>query len=253
MECNKLGFDIIDRRYDEELCRLIKNDGLSWLLWIGDEYCETNLLVVGESNYADQDTPDEDAKSAGLRVKQNHKFTRGVVSCFCVCRKRKNQTFDGIGFVLQSGSRYLIEESVKVWRRIAFMDLVQIPMLGKGWGKVARNRPSMEAMEDGWCVLRKVVEILKPKAILFVGCSTVTAVKAKKRQRKFGISELQLSKKDKRGILAMNDGCKIPFYVMPNPGSAYGFSKNEWQKIVARSYGLSVERKEGAHDQRNEF
>ena len=218
---------------------------LTWYPWIGAEYARGGLLVIGESNYANGDsgsTPDAARKA----VDGNEHFTECVVSRFCINRCKRNPTFDGITKVLRDDlKKDLLTVGRQTWGRIAYMDVIQKSMRGKckGWKDFKdRSRPTKEMWTPGWKAVLKVIEILKPGFLLFVGAGVANHFSNKYMQDGYK-AEMKADGKIGRhiwreGALILPSGLKVKVCVIPNPGRAQGFRPDEWRKKVRRYIGL---------------
>ncbi len=218
---------------------------LTWLPWIGSDYVCGGLMVVGESNYADEDcgpTPE----AACRAVDGNVHFTECVVSRFCINRSERNVTFDGVTNVLRKDrAEDILSAGRSAWGRIAYMDVIQQSMCGKGkkWPTVkGRFCPTEEMWVPGWKAVFGVIDILKPGALLFVGAGV-----AKHFSRKYIPAGYMAEMKDgdkierhiwRSGYLVYSGGQKIKVCAIPNPGGARGFSPDKWRKRVQKYLGI---------------
>lgn len=229
------------RKYDTAFDQLRDAKMLTWRPWVGRGYTEGGLLVIGESNYADEEreNPSPTREIAVERVNVNWHFTEEVVKRFCLKRTEPNKTFDGVTHILKAeDSMPDFEASAKVWESFAYMDLLQCAMQGKGWGQDSRQRPWKELWPQGWKAVLAVIEVLKPGKLLFVGSGVATncnrkllpgGVDAKiKNHRKVGNLWLRT------GALKPNGSQPIELIGIPNPGGAHGFSPDKWRDATRR-------------------
>ncbi|MGI6477963.1 MAG: hypothetical protein ACOX0M_00805 [Salinivirgaceae bacterium] len=130
---------------------------LTWYPWIGSNYNENRLLIVGESHYAQ----DEDGNID--------------LECYNAFLKDKNLTI-GIVELLMKGSSWkffqntyhalLRTENINreaFWSNVAFYNFIQRPM------KTTKDRPLKADYSRGWDVFYEVSKVIKPSHCIFLG------------------------------------------------------------------------------------
>ena len=197
---------------------------LQWKPWIGNGYQIGGLMVVGESNYADADDG-KTLDAAVAEVNGNWNFTQDVVELFCISRKQPNRTFDGITYLLKPSEDNVADVSFKVWHSIAYMDVIQCAMKGKGYGGNARQRPADNLWKPGWSAVAEVIKVLRPSRLLFVGSEL--AYHSTSRFMPRGRMSANIRNACNIGRLWLRDGFvdvdgigKLPVLSIPNPASA---------------------------------
>ena len=232
------------------LKQLHANRVITWYPWVGADYQEGGLMVVGESTYADSENGDT-PELACRNVNSNVNFIIEGVYKHCIFHSKGNRTFTGVSRVLCDDS--MISDNITsigraVWRRIAYMDVIQRTMRGlpsknslltNAWRNITRReRPSKELWKPGWKAVLNVVDILKPKALLFVGAGV-----ADHCNRDFLPDGYECSMVRERlrpglivrtGELILRNGEAIKICAMPNPGSQRGFNANDWRSVVRK-------------------
>ena len=235
-----------------EILKLHEDGVITWYPWVGVDYKEGGLMVVGESNYADGDMGDSPEKACKA-VNDNVNFTKEMVMRFSIKRNDTNKTFTGISKVLCYDSLLtsdIVDIGCSVWRRIAYMDVIQKAMQGlpnrkkklipNAWeNRKHRERPSKELWEPGWLAVLNVIEILKPDAILFVGCGVADHCNHKFLPQGYnGVMRKERIGRERaiwrEGVLSLSSGKAIRFGAMPNPGKPYGFNYTDWRDRVQR-------------------
>lgn len=238
--CNE---DYLDRGYDE---RFDVVNGLTWLPWVGKNYNNARLLVVGESNYADR-VGQETVESAIGRVNGDEWFTRKVVSAFGAERIISNKTFEGIAHMLnvnEDAGEVDAEFPLTVWRKVAYVDLLQCALRGNGWNPDnKRARPSEGRTKneeralwmEGCRVIFNLIELLEPHAVLCVGCGAADWLcGARSEDGRWRCERINCDyrvcggkRPSKLRKMQICDGeTSIPVVGVPNPGGAYGFGAN---------------------------
>lgn len=211
----KLDGECLNETFDADLKRL---KGLKWLPWIGDQYESSRILVVGESNYADSDWVSV--------VERDIDFTRKVSDYLCIKReeKQKGRTLPTIARMLRRED----DEDVRdVWRRIGYMDIVQRCLTDYGDRK---ERPQIEDLKSGFRCVSKVIDVLKPRLVIFSGSNSVLDVVP---ELKVGCSKM-CPKRNESGHAHAMIG-KVPVLLLPHPVS-FGFSHYEWRKFLRESF-----------------
>lgn len=238
--CNE---DYLDRGYDE---RFNGVNGLTWLPWVGKNYNNARLLVVGESNYADR-ADLETVESAVGRVNGDRWFTRKIVSAFGADRIISNKTFEGIARMLnvnEDAGEVDAEFSSAVWKKVVYVDLLQRALRGKGWNQdEERARPSEGRAKneerafwvEGCRVIFNLIELLEPHAVLCVGCGAADWLcgacpenlqwRCERVDRDYRVCEGNPAPR-LRMTQIWNGETAIPVIGVPNPGGARGFDAN---------------------------
>ena len=220
------------------LLELHKLGVLTWKPWIGGRYKQGGLLVVGESNYANDDKG-VTSDAAVAAVNGDWEFTNKVVDDFCLSRRKSNGTFDGVTYLLkQSSDAEVRSVSSEVWNSFAYMDLIQEAMKGTGWkgteNRTKSERPSKHLWKPGWVALAEVVKLLKPGSLMFVGSGL--AYKCNRKLLPQGIEGhiTNVCKPDgkfwlRTGWVRLSDGKEIEVVSIPNPHSAHGYLRECWR------------------------
>ncbi|HHT82529.1 MAG TPA: hypothetical protein GX003_03740 [Acholeplasmataceae bacterium] len=139
----------------EELFNEVK--GLTWLPWVGSNYNENRLLLVGESHYAQGDNGEED------------------LDCYNSFLRDKNATIsivedvlDGSTWNFFTNTHYALTGNDNVdreafWKNVAFYNFIQRPMHTTG------DRPSPSDYKTGWEVFFELLKVIKPTHCIFLG------------------------------------------------------------------------------------
>jgi len=136
---------------------LLKVDNLKWLPWIGVNYQNTNLLIVGESFYNDEDGwPENDPEAPRNFVKN-----QGLNSEDPNFSNRK--LFNNVEQILLNQDKSSYIERGKIWASVAYMNQVQKAL------ENSKSRPNDNDFDLGWKVVLDVAEITQPKVIVKLG------------------------------------------------------------------------------------
>ena len=128
-------------------------EGLKWLPWVGLDYSDNRLLLVGESHYA----RDKDKKEYFL---SNKYATVGTVED--VVKGKTWNLFENAHYALIGTNNV---DKKALWENVAFYNFIQQPM------DTTKGRPSPTDYKDGWKVFFKLLKIVKPKHCIFLGSS----------------------------------------------------------------------------------
>lgn len=132
-------------------------NALTWYPWMGSNYTENKLLIVGESHYAQ----DEDGN-----------FDQ---ACYDDFVSDKNTTINIVERLLNGESWKMFQNTYKAllgtddinkeafWSNIAFFNLIQRPM------KTIEDRPSKDDCLCGWDVFYEVLKVIKPTHCIILG------------------------------------------------------------------------------------
>lgn len=138
---------------------------LRWIPWIGDNYesASCKILLVGESVYATSEDPMESYDA----INSNPDYVRDRnVSWWANCPMENLKSFpkNTMNVLCQENS-FLNDEQFKskFWNGVAFTEVVQEAMTD------INQRPSQEQRKEGLKALFKVLDILKPNFVLFLG------------------------------------------------------------------------------------
>jgi len=171
--------------------------------FIGKEYEAYQILIVGESHYLDKKSDGQkysldyfathwwDGNCKELEENKDAYDTRGVIKWYLEgYRGRWSSIFTNVvksfsKIVLNQSIDYInIEESQK-FNYFSFMNFFQMPSIIEGksfWNSLYENNPKEEAdalwkktSEVSSSVLDSVIEIIKPKLIIFVSTSAYDA------------------------------------------------------------------------------
>lgn len=163
----------LDTSLDSALTPLL-NKGMSWLPWIGRDFCKSSrrILLVGESNYADGA---DAAKVAAKKIERQSEnlYQREVIAEYPLVGREAGwetntrRTFDNLHRAL-TGSALSdpedIEKRARFWNHVAYHNIVQRVL-----DYPSGDRPSFEDFCRGWRTLIPLIEVIRPVTCIFVG------------------------------------------------------------------------------------
>lgn len=216
----------LDKSYDKEFRKLKKSAGLTWLPWVGKEYRNEKILVIGESNYTD--------KGWTSTVDKDIMYTRKVVDHICFRRMhRQSQTLPNIARMLNVFKGGKLDIVPMVWPKIAFVDVCQrcLEQVGK-----KRERPSEEDIVNGWRTIFALIRILKPRFLIFMGKSAADFLSDEVQGMQVNCPIACSRKNDSRHKHAIirTGNMQIPMILLPHPSN--GFSHNDWRQYLRETF-----------------
>lgn len=185
-------------------------DGLTHLPWVGQNYENTKLLIVGESLYTDDDHKKEyEENPEKLREIIKENAIQNEVKMF----RNLNRTLMGCDGLYNTQA---------LWDNVAYCEFVQRIM---DYSKYA-VQPDKEDFEKGAKVFKQIIKILEPDYCLFLGVRAIDFL---------GGEKIDSAKNNVRPRF-LNHGDKTPCIAIKHP-SAF-FTPKEWGKYIARKSGI---------------
>lgn len=138
--------------------------GLTWVPWVGENYAEhppgRRILIVGESHYAGGDDAEKAMESVAA-IEEDKEFTRFVVHDSLILSNWSTRTLSAMHELFHAP-----ENRHALWSNVCFYNFIQKSMNYTG---NSRERPHWRSFYDAWGVFLKVIDILHPDHVLFVG------------------------------------------------------------------------------------
>jgi hypothetical protein len=205
----------IDERFETELNKV---DSLKWLPWIGKNYNETKIFILGESQYEDGDDW-QDENNLATRILIQKGFT------------------DGFGKIQKIATKTLLaklspsdEERNYVWESVIYHNLTQRLMSS------IEERPSEEDFDNGWKVFLELAEVTRPNTCIVLGKSTIGRLGYYLNNNDTGwernVSEFYESEKI---INLSKDNYKLKLIFINHPTGSHGFDYEYWADLIDRN------------------
>ena len=139
---------------------------MRWLPWIGDNFSKSKgkLLVLGESNYKWKG--EEDA----WEIVNLKRFERDLIKQRYITKELKEnkiKIFENIIKTVYNKNDISSVEKKCFFNAISYCVIVQRPFKNRA------IRPNNNDFLDGWRVISKIIQIIKPKNILFLGTAAI--------------------------------------------------------------------------------
>ena len=211
--------DIYDELFNEV-------EGLKWLPWVGSDYSENRLLLVGESHYVRDESKKVHFSNKNATVVTVADFVKG----------HNWNLFENTQYALIGTDKV---DRKALWESVAFYNFIQRPM------DTPKGIPSRNDFKDGWKVFFELLKILKPSHCIFLGSSGAEylwPLIEKNNDIAFKKNNCSLEKRDRKigscfgkiAHLEFDDVCTdITFIRHP---SKY-FSKDKWHEYLMEKAG----------------
>ena len=191
---------------------------LKWLPWIGQNYFNTKIVVLGESQYEDGDEWQENNRDA-TRILIGNRFSG-----------TKGKIFTNVERVLLSSDNPTLEEKNKFWKSVAYWNLVQRLMAS------IKERPSDKDFDDGWATFLFLVEILRPATCIVLGKGSCGRLgyylNNNETNWERNIAEFYSNEK----IINLSKGDhKLKLIFINHPSGSRGFKYNLWAKLISEN------------------
>lgn len=153
--------NLCDKNFDNEF------DSVNLLLrypWVGVNYTNSkhHVLLLGDSHYATNDDGTH-SEIEEIRFKTDKESTRETINCaidnFC----EQGSSWKMFNGLLNTFINTTPEAVKAFFGKVAFYNFIQEPM------KYRDSKPTAMQKREGWQCLAKVVEILEPDFIIFIG------------------------------------------------------------------------------------
>lgn len=209
----------------------LRENYLQYYPFIGENYksAKEQILIVGESHYADNTKESEEIHTDAY-------LTRAVVNDKGIERSYgKTKTFTNFHKAMVSNDTF---NSQKFWDLLAFYNFVQRPMFS------SKHRPNTKDFREGWKTFYKVIDIIKPTAIIFIGVKASDFLNSSLKTSDYFIENYKRDDKisrtyPRRGNLIAKDGNSTQLIFMQHSG--HHFSHHEWNKYLKKNLGAKLD------------
>ena len=205
-------------------------DGLTWYPWVGSDYGDNRLLLIGESHYA----RDESKK---VLFSKKH-ATVGTVAD--VVNGKIWNLFENTHYAL-TGTKNVDKKAL--WENLAFYNFIQRPM------ETTKGRPKPNDFKDGWKIFFELLKVLKPSHCIFLGSSAAKylwPLVEKNNDTVFVKNKCSLNQRDRKigsslakvAHLEFEDVCTDITFIR-HPSSF--FKKEEWHGYLIEKAGTILD------------
>jgi hypothetical protein len=215
--------------YDSQL-KKIKN--LKWIPWIGCNYIKSKLLVLSESHF------DWKEKNS-WKMLNDFEFERNHIKehYIKVIEGNKNyiSVLDNLLKAIYNKKEITSEKKLQFAKNISYGVIVHKPL------KNNLTRPNKLDFINGWKINSKIIQIIKPKIIMFIGVESINYIKKNvevieplrlKKYKEFN----KINNVYPRKFILMNDNEIIDFIAVKHTSSR--FSWVEWGKFINKNIDI---------------
>lgn len=215
--------------YDQELAN---SPALTWVPWVGKNFSSLpsgrKVLIVAESHYSNEQSPEKAPLSLQATV-ADKTYTRAVVFESLVNEDWTTRTLSTMHQLF-----YSPQNREAFWNDVAFFNIVQRPM----WYREGNpERPTWEDFWKGWEAFLKVVEILKPDHVLFIGVEAANhfnGFMSHHGREHIGVEWVEkVGSAYARTAKLVTDGAQTPLHFIKHCGSY--FSTGRWADYLHRN------------------
>lgn len=218
------------KEFDNYLKKLRQNY-LQYYPFIGVNYktAKEQILVVGESHYADNNKESEE-------IHKDEYLTRAVVNSKGIARSYgETKTFTNFHKAMVSNDKF---DSKKFWDLLAFYNFVQRPMFS------SKHRPKTKDFREGWKTFYKVIDVVKPTVIIFIGVKASEFLSNSLKTSDYSLENYKWHNKisgtyPREGDLISNDGNSTQLIFIQHSG--HHFSHQKWNKYLKEKLGTKLD------------
>ncbi len=218
------------KEYDSSFDKL-KDNYLQYYPFIGENFkmAKEKILIVGESHYADDNKESEE-------LHKHPYLTRAVIKDKGIERGYgKTKTFMNFHKAMITNDTF---ESQKFWDLLAFYNLVQRPMFS------SKHRPHTKDFTDGWKTFFKVIDIVKPTAVIFIGVKASEFLGNSISTSEYSLENYTWDEKisrtyPRRVNIISKENISIPVIFIQHSG--HHFSHYKWNKYLRANLGEKLD------------
>lgn len=204
-----------ENKFDNEIKSL---PNIKWLPWIGKNFIDTQVLILGESHYEDGHYwQDSDSTT---RIILNKRLSGNKVKLY--------SNFERIILTKKDLS---IEEINKFWSSLCYYNLVQRLM------NSIKERPNKDDFDSGWNIFFNLIEVISPKVCIVLGKSSFGRLGFYlKNNNQFnwnGITEEFYD--DKKIIHLTKEEKELTLIFINHPSGSRGFSCEYWTDFINKN------------------
>ena len=202
-------------------------ESLTWHPYVGSDFENNRILIVGESHYLKQ------IEINSFEKHLDPLFTRHIVQDMCFDRDYyKIKIFTNFHRAMMGNDTF---DTYPFWNQYAFYNFIQRPM-----EEESGERPTHEDIDHAWHTFFELIQVLNPSRVLFLGNSSADRFNLNAEQMNRAYKPVQWIKKigsayGKRAFLT-NNNQEIQLDFIRHP-SKY-FSWERWREYLLE-YGFA--------------
>ncbi|NOT74422.1 MAG: hypothetical protein HOP08_05795 [Cyclobacteriaceae bacterium] len=208
-----------DKDFDEKLLQI---STLNWKPWIGLNYSQARVLILGDSHYEDGDEWLDDPNAT-----RNMITNQGLNSSILAFSKSPLLRNIEKTILHQPSTTY--EERAKFWKRVSYVNLVQrlLP------SREPKNRPTDDDFDIGWKTILSVSEIIRPTVCIKLAIDGIGRLGYYLNNND---TDWKWNKDDfsKRpcSINLQNFEYNLKIIFINHPTGSYGFDYEHWAQVI---------------------
>jgi hypothetical protein len=209
----------------------LKDNYLQYYPFVGENYkkAKEKILIVGESHYAENTKESEE-------IHKHQNLTRAVINDKGINRDyRKTKTFTNFHKAIFTNDTF---DSQKFWDLLAFYNFVQRPMFS------SKHRPIFKDFTDGWQTFFKVIEIIKPTSIIFIGVKASDFLQNAISTSEYSLQNYKWDEKisrtyPRKGTLVSKENISTQVLFMQHSGRHFSHAK--WNNYLQKHLGQKLD------------
>ncbi len=198
----------------------IKNiKGLNWLPWIGQNFNQSEAIILGESHYEDGDEwQDGNKETTRIMIKKRLLGDRGKLHT-------------NVEKVLLNLDSPTLEQGNYIWNSITYWNLVQRLITS------IDERPNDNDFDNGWEIFFKLIQIIKPKYCVVLGKASCGRLgyylNNNETDWERNVAEFY---SDEKIINLSNNGCNLKLIFINHPSGSRGFDYKYWANLINKEH-----------------
>lgn len=189
---------------------------LKWLPWIGQYYSRTKIVVLGESQYEDEDYwQDDNIDATRILIGKRFSGSRGKL-------------WTNVEKVFLSMDNPTMEQGNYLWESVAYWNLVQRLMPSR------KDRPEYPDFDNGWKVFFGLVDIIKPNTCIVLGKSSCGRLGyyLQNNETTWKRNDYLEFYAPEKIINLSKNGHKLKLIFINHPSGSIGFDYKHWAKLI---------------------
>lgn len=205
----------VNCKFDEEI---LKISNLKWLPWIGPNYENKRIVLMGESHYDDGDDWLDEMDATRWFVQNQHPSIANV---------SVSRIFKTIEKTLLNQNESTLKERETIWNGVIYMNLVQRLLSS------IEERPNDEDYENGWKVFLRLVEIVQPEIVIKFGYEGIGRLGYLMAHDNMGWSSNVDEFYEKPYMINLSKGeTKVRIIFTHHPTGSRGFKYEVWNEHI---------------------
>lgn len=214
----------LDKSFDLEF-NSIKT--LEWLPWVGKNYINKKIFIIGDSPFEDGDCWQKGNKDATRTIINEYVFEKNSA------KLRKSKIHRSIERVIYNKKDVTLSESKNLWKSSVYFNLMQELMMKSS------TPPTVKQIDLGWETFLDVAKSLKPTICIKCGLRGFGRLGyvLNNNRKEWKFMDIDFEKRPRVLNLTINDH-KITLVFIKHPSGRGGFSYSDWATIVQNQFPL---------------